>query len=347
LARGFEVSLSPTMTEPLRAFVTGGAGFIGSELVAQLIAGGWDVVVLDNLATGRWENLDGLPLSDSAKITGDVRDPELIARLMAGADTVFHLACRGVRFSLHSPIETHEVNAGGTLAMLEAARHAGIRRFVHVSSSEVYGTAGDPPMREDGLTLPTTAYGASKLAGEAYARAYHCCFGVPVTIVRPFNSFGPRAHHEGDAGEVIPKFVLRALAGQHLTIFGNGGQTRDFCYVSDTAHGIMLAAAVEGALGETINLGSGNELSIRNLALSVLKAVGNVHASLRFDEARPGDLPRLCAETDKAKRMLGFSPTVSFSEGLTRLIAWYGRDIKVAEKLLPQDSIRNWEKFHD
>jgi UDP-glucose 4-epimerase len=138
---------------------------------------------------------------------------------------------------------------------------------------------------------------------------------VPVIIVRPFNSFGPRSDHEGDAGEVIPKFVLRALAGQQLTIFGDGEQTRDFCYLSDTARGIVLAATADEALGETINLGSGSVLSIRDLAQAVFAAVADDSASLRFDAVRPGDLHRLCAATDKARRLLGFSPTVSFSEG--------------------------------
>lgn len=335
------------MAEPGRALVTGGAGFIGSELVAQLIADSWDVTVLDNLATGRWENLDGLALPTSHQNTGDVRDADLLARLTTGVDTVFHLACRGVRFSLHSPQETHEVNASGTLAVLGAARHAGVRRVVHVSSSEVYGEATDLPMREDGPTSPTTVYGASKLAGEAYARAYHRCYGLPVSIVRPFNSFGPRSHHEGDAGEVIPKFVLRALAGQPLTLFGDGEQTRDFCYVSDTARGIVLAATAENVLGETINLGSGCERSIREVALAVLAAVGRDPASLHLDVARPGDLPRLRAATEKAQRLLGFRPTVTFDDGLSRLIAWYGRDAILAEQKLLQDVQRNWETLYD
>lgn len=334
------------MSEPGRALVTGGAGFIGSELVAQLVAGGWEVVVLDNLATGLWKNLDGLGLPAAAKITGDVRDAAQLDRLTNGIDTLFHLACRGVRFSLHSPRETHEVNAGGTLTVLDAARRAGIGRFVHMSSSEVYGVAGDPPMGEDGRTFPTTPYGASKLAGEALARAYHHSYGLPVTIVRPFNSYGPRAHHEGDAGEVIPKFVLRALAGESLTIFGSGEQTRDFCYVSDTARGIILAATTDEALGETVNLGSGREMSILDLARRVLAAVGNDRASLRFDAPRPGDLPRHCAATEKAWRLLGFRPTVPFSEGLFQVIDWYGRDARVAEKLLRRDVVRNWEPPH-
>jgi UDP-glucose 4-epimerase len=331
------------MSESGRALVTGGAGFIGSELVGQLVAGGWDVVVLDNLVTGRWENLDHIGLPDDAKITGDVRDAPLLARLMAGVGTVFHLAARGVRFSLHSPEETHEVNALGTRAALDSARHAGINRFVYVSSSEVYGIADDLPMREDGPTLPTTAYGVSKLAGEAFARAYHHDYSLPVTIVRPFNSYGPRAHHEGDAGEVIPKFILRALAGQTLTIFGDGTQTRDFCHVSDTARGIIRAATVPEAIGETINLGSGSELSILDLAQIVRAIVGDGNSSLRFDEARPCDSPRLCAATEKAQRLLDFRSTVTFSEGLSRLIDWYGRDAKMARTRLLQDIVRNWE----
>jgi UDP-glucose 4-epimerase len=335
------------MSESGRALVTGGAGFIGSELVGQLVAGGWDVVVLDSLITGRWENLDYIGLPDDVKITGDVRDEPLLARLMAGVGTVFHLAARGVRFSLHSPEETHEVNALGTRSALDAARHTGINRFVYVSSSEVYGIADDLPMREDGPTFPTTAYGVSKLAGEALARAYHQDYSLPVTIVRPFNSYGPRAHHENDAGEVIPKFVLRALAGQPLTIFGDGRQTRDFCYVSDTARGIILAATVPEAISETINLGSGSELSILDLAKIVLSAAGDGHSSLRFDEARPCDSPRLCAATEKAQRLLDFRSSVTFSEGLSLLIEWYGRDSERARRLLLQDIVRNWEPAHD
>lgn len=335
------------MSESGRALVTGGAGFIGSELVGQLVAGGWDVVVLDNLVTGRWENLDHTGLRANAKITGDIRDAALLARLMADVGTVFHLATRGVRFSLHSPEETHAVNALGTRAALYAAHHAGINRFVYVSSSEVYGIADDLPMRENGPTLPATAYGISKLAGEAFTLAYHHDYSLPVTIVRPFNSYGPRSHHEGDAGEVIPKFVLRALAGQPLTIFGDGTQTRDFCYVSDTARGIIRAATVPEAIGETINLGSGSELSILNLAQIVLAAVGEGNSSLRFDEARPSDSPRLCAATEKAQRLLDFRSSVTFSEGLSRLIEWYGRDVERARTLLLQDIVRNWEKVHD
>ncbi len=326
-----------------RALVTGGAGFIGSELVHQLVQAGWQVCVLDDLSTGRWQNLADLAAEHLTCVTGDVRDAALLARLLPGTDTVFHLACRGVRFSLHSPLETHEVNASGTLALLQALRHSPVRRLLHVSSSEVYGLSPDARLGEDSATLPTTAYGASKLAGEAYARAYGCCYGVPVTVVRPFNSFGPRSHHEGDAGEVIPKFILRALAGDSLTIFGDGAQTRDFCHVSDTARGLLLAATVDAALGQTLNLGSGQAMSIRELAQAVLDAVGATGAQLRFDAARPGDLPRLCADTSRAQRLLGFRAELPFAVGLARLVDSFRRDPQGAKSLLRQDVVRNWE----
>lgn len=331
------------MTARRRALVTGGAGFIGSELVAQLVADGWDVAVLDNLATGRWANLDRLPLAAGAKVTGDVRDAALLARLLPGTDTVFHLACRGLRFGLHSPVETHDVNASGTMTVLEAARHAAVRRLVHVSTSEVYGLSPTMPLAEDAATLPATAYGASKLAGEAYARAYHHTYGLPVAIVRPFNSFGPRSHHEGDAGEVIPKFVLRALAGEALTIFGDGAQTRDFTFVADTARGIRLAATVAAAVGQTINLGSGRDIAILALAQAVLAATGGSSASLRFDAPRPGDLPRLCADTARAQALLGFRAEIPFADGLARLVALHRRDPQAAARAVREDVVRNWE----
>ena len=160
----------------MTALVTGGAGFIGSELVRQLVAAGRDVVAFDNLANGRWEHLDGVP---ATRAEGDIRDPRALARILPGVSTVFHLACLGVRHSLRAPEETHEVNATGTLLLLEAARAAGVERFVYVSSSEVYGSAQTVPMNENHPTFPTTAYGASKLAGEAYARAFFLSYSLP------------------------------------------------------------------------------------------------------------------------------------------------------------------------
>src|SRR5262249_19571733 len=160
-----------------------------------------------------------------------------------------------------SPAVNHEVNATATLRLLSAAQGIGVKRFVYVSSSEIYGTARWVPMTEDHPAFPMTVYGASQLAGECYTRAYWPTYGFPTVVVRPFNAFGPRSHHEGDCGEVIPKFLLRCLAGRPLIIFGDGSQTRDFTYVADTARGIMLAGLAPDTIGETINLGTGREVT--------------------------------------------------------------------------------------
>ena len=201
----FSQARNETLTDQT-VLVTGGAGFIGSHLVTVLLEGGArEVRVLDNFATGRHANLDHLRNDPRLCIhEGSVLDDAAAAHSCAGVDVVFHLACLGVRHSLHAPLENHRVNAEGTLIMLEAARHAEVGRFVHVSSSEVYGTARYTPMDEEHPTCPTTVYGAGKLAGESYARAYFATYSFPTVVVRPFNNFGPRSHFEGDSGEVIP-----------------------------------------------------------------------------------------------------------------------------------------------
>ena len=324
--------------------VTGGAGFIGSELVRQLAARGHDVVVVDNLVNGHRENLQEIVSDRVRLVVADVRDPGTMARVLRNAELVFHLACLGVRHSIHSPLENHEVNAGGTLTLLSAARDSGVKRVVHVSSSEIYGPARVVPMAEDHPPMPTTVYGASKLAGESYARAFHRTYGYPTVVVRPFNAYGPRCHHEGDSGEVIPKFLLRCLAGSPMVIFGDGAQTRDFTYVSDIANGIMLAGFEDGAVGETINLGSGSETTINDLAALVGEVAGRVDgAQVVHDAERPGDVRRLCADTSRAKALLGFGPTVSLREGICRLREWYSKLGRPVEALLAEEIVHNWQ----
>jgi len=326
-----------------RILVTGGAGFIGSELVHQLSLSGAEVIAVDNLVNGRRENIASV-LSDRVEfVQADIRDAGLMEQCMQGVDRVFHLACLGVRHSLHSPHENHAVNASGTLTLLSSARAAGVKRFVYVSSSEVYGTAQRVPIAEDHPTFPMTVYGASKLAGECYARAFYQSYAFPMVVVRPFNSYGPRCHHEGDSGEVIPKFLLRGLAGQPMVIFGDGRQTRDFTYVADTARGILSAGFAAHVLGETINLGSGKEISLNALAREITRTIARPDAAINYQAGRPGDVLRLCAATQKARRLLHFKPEVSFEHGLVRLMDWYADKACTAEKLLESEIVCNWK----
>jgi UDP-glucose 4-epimerase len=326
-----------------RVLVTGGAGFIGSELVRQLRSRVGEVVIVDNLVNGRRANVEDVLDERVRLVVADIRDRERMQELMRGVDMVFHLACLGVRHSIYAPQENHEVNATATLQLLDAARAAGVERFVYVSSSEVYGTAKQVPMTEDHPTCPHTVYGASKLAGDCYTRAFHQTYRYPVVIVRPFNAYGPRCHHEGDSGEVIPKFLLRCLAGRPMIIFGDGQQTRDFSYVSDTAAGIIAAGFAEKTLGQTINLGSNREASINDLAAEVAQAVGCPGAPVEHDAPRPGDVRRLYADASRARELLGFEPCVSLREGLGRLKEWYLQSGRPPEELLEEERVRNWE----
>lgn len=326
-----------------RVVVTGGAGFIGSHLVDQVVSqGAASVSVVDNLVTGKRRNL-GDALADP-RVTlhqQDLRDGAATARLLAGADIVFHLACLGVRHSLRNPFENHDVNATATLTLLELARHAEVGRFVHISTSEVFGTAQYVPMDETHPTWPETVYGAAKLAGEAYARAAYRTHGFPTVVLRPFNTFGPRSHHEGDSGEALPRTVVRMLGGQRPVVFGDGRQTRDFMYVEDTARAIALAGVVPGVEGQTFNLGTGSEVSILEGIAAIARVLGRDDLSPLHLEPRPGDVRRLHGDPRRFAELTGFAPRVSFEEGITRLVDWFRAQAGVAD-LLADVSERNW-----
>lgn len=326
-----------------KVLVTGGAGFIGSELARQAANQVREMVIVDSLVNGRRENLCGVTRQGLRLHKQDIRHKEQMQRLLCGVDLVFHLACLGVRHSLHAPVENHAVNATATLELLQLCRQVGVKRFIYVSSSEVYGTARWAPMTEEHPTFPMTVYGASKLAGECYARAFNRTYGYPTVVVRPFNSYGPRCHHEGDSGEVIPKLLLRCMAGKPMVIFGDGKQTRDFTFVSDTASGILLAGFSDAAIGGTINLGQGAEISINDLADKVATVVGNEARPREHSEPRPGDVLRLHADSTKARQLLRFAPQVSLSEGLARLQAWYHSLDQTPEQLLQNETLRNWK----
>lgn len=326
-----------------RILITGAAGFIGSELSRQLSGSGNQLILVDNLVNGKIDNIREIINADCRFEQVDIRDLPAMKELAAGIDCIFHLACLGVRHSIHSPLENHDVNATSTLNLLTLARAAGVKRFLYCSSSEVYGTAQRTPMDENHPAYPMTVYGASKLAGECYARAFHRTYGFPVTVVRPFNSFGPRSHHEGDSGEVIPKFILRSLCGKPMLVFGDGTQTRDFTYVSDTAAGIIKAAGEDAGIGETFNLGSCMEISINKLAETVRAVIGNDRAEIQYIESRPGDVLRLFADSSKAAELLKFKPRISLADGLQRLLEWYKKSGKNPEDLLIAEKERNWE----
>jgi UDP-glucose 4-epimerase len=325
-----------------RVLVTGGAGFVGSELVRQLCDRGAEVLVVDNLINGRRENLAGLPEEQVRLEVADIRDDDRMAQLMGGIDIVYHLACLCIRHSLHSPLDNHEVNATGTLKVLLAAKEAAVGRFVYVSTAEVYGAAHFIPITEEHPNWPTNVYGAAKLAGEAYTRAFHTTYGFPGVVMRMFNNYGPRSHHEGDCGEVIPRFLLRSMAGLPMVIFGDGTQTRDFNYVGDMARGVLLAGLVDEAVGGTFNLGGGEDTSINELAVQVAEVVGRP-VSVRYDPPRPADIMQLRADASKARRIVGFEPEVSLREGLALLRDWYLSLDVSAEELLEREVVHNWD----
>jgi UDP-glucose 4-epimerase len=201
-------------------------------------------------------------------------------------------------------------------------------------------------MTEEHPTFPMTVYGASKLAGECYARAYFESYGFSTVVVRPFNAFGPRSHHEGDSGEVIPKFMLRGMAERPMVIFGDGTQTRDFSFVADTARGILLAGLADKAIGTTLNLGCGREISINDLAATVSHVLGRNVPVVR-DTPRPGDVLRLCADSGRAAELLGYTPSYTLEQGLERLHTWYLSLGRPAEDLLREEVVRNWTGNHD
>lgn len=325
------------------ALITGGAGFIGSQLTRKLVNIFEKVIVIDNMVNGKIENLGELNSNPNVIIVKeDIRSSDAISGLIQKSDVIYHLACLGVRHSIHSPQENYDVNANGTLNLLNLS-NGNVDKFVYISTSEVYGTAINVPMTEYHPTFPLTVYGAGKLAGEALTRSFFETYDMPTVIVRPFNSYGPASHHEGDSGEVIPKFMLRGLTGKPLLIFGDGSQTRDFTFVEDTAEGILKAGIYETAVGQTINIGSGQEICIKDLALHIIRLTES-DSEIRFVDSRPGDVLRLFSDSTIAKNLLTYSAEIPLVEGLEKLLAWYKTTYSDIEliNLTKTDIDKNW-----
>ena len=332
------------MSDGRHALVTGGAGFIGSHLVDALAARGDRVTVVDNLSVGRRDNLT--QHAGNPRVTlhvADVTDGAAMTALAKGVDVIYHLATQCVRLSLFEPELVHRVNSEGTLRMLGAAAAAGVRRFVYVSSSEAFGSAVTAPMTEDHPRHPTTIYGATKLAGEHYAAAFHITHGLDTVTVRPFNTYGPRAHFEGAYGELIPKFVVRVLNGKPPIVFGDGEQTRDFTFVEDTVRGLLLAGDSGELSGSDVNIARGEEVSVNAIARLVLDVCGRPDLQPQTGPARPADVRRHFADISKARSVLGFEPRVGIGEGLRRYVAWFRETFPDPSRLLEQEQPYNWQ----
>lgn len=303
--------------------VTGGAGFIGSNLTETLVATGADVRVLDNLSTGRRENLAAIE-SKIEFVEGDLADPDDARRAVADVDVIFHQgALPSVPVSVERPIDTNESNITGTLTLLEAARRAGVKRVVYAGSSSAYGAVERTVNRETDPPAPRSPYAVQKLAGEHYCMAYWHCHGLETVVLRYFNVFGPRQNPKSQYAAVIPAFITRVLAGERPTIYGDGEQTRDFTFVENNVRANLLAAVHPRAAGEVFNIACGDSVSL----LDLLREIGDLCGSPVepvFEPARVGDVKHSRADIAKARDLLGYSPTVDLREGLRRAMEHYG-----------------------
>ena len=303
--------------------VTGGAGFIGSTLVRRLAAQGARVRVFDDLSSGRLENLAGLEGSVEF-VRGDLRDAAAVRAAARGARHVFHVgALASVQASVDDPATTHEVNVTGTLNVLLAARAAGAERVVFSSSASVYGDGPEMPKREDMRPEPLSGYALSKLAGEHYGRIFHGLYGLKFFALRYFNVFGPRQDPASHYAAVIPLFMRAYAAGRQPTIFGDGGQTRDFTFVEDVVSANLACLdAPESAAGGVYNVAYGDRVSINDLARGIAALAGMPFAPVHAP-ARPGDIRESQADSALARRMLGWRPAHTFAEGLKTTYAWF------------------------
>ncbi len=305
-----------------RVLVTGGAGFIGSHLVDRLLDAGYAVRVLDDFSTGKRENLAGR-LSRIELIEGDVRERGLVARAVDGCWGVAHLAAiASVSRSFEAPEETVAVNTGGTQAVLAAAALAGARRVVFSSTCAVYGDAAEPPIAEEAPTAPLSPYAASKLAAERLLLEAAEDGRLQPAVLRFFNVYGPRQDAASDYAGVIAAFMERAVAGEPVTVYGDGEQTRDFVFVGDVTRACRMALEREEAGAGPINIGAGAETSVNAIAEEVARAAGRA-LEVRREAAREGDVRRSRAAVARAREALGWRAEVPFAEGLRRTWTWY------------------------
>lgn len=307
----------------MKVLVTGGAGFIGSNLVKQLFHDGNDVAVLDNLMSGYRENLD--PFPDVRFIEGDVRDAAVVSDVMKDVEVVFHLAASvGNKRSIDHPLTDAGINVIGTLTVLEAARQAGVRKVVASSSAGIFGELKTLPIREDHPVEPDTPYGSTKLCMEKLCLAYAKLYPMEAVCLRYFNVYGPNQRFDA-YGNVIPIFAFKMNGHEQLTIFGDGEQTRDFVNVRDVVQANIKAALSRGVSG-AFNIGSGTRVTINHL-VELLKNVSGIDAGVVYGDPRPGDVLHSLADISAARNAFGFEPSVSLEDGLKEYMEWVSRTV--------------------
>lgn len=299
--------------------MTGGAGFIGSNLAERLLAEGHEVHVVDDLSTGHRRNVPAKATFHHVSILDDAG----LRRALAGAEVVWHEAALGsVPRSMADPLGSHGPNLTGTLKVLEAARHAGVRKVVYAASSSAYGDTPTLPKVESMPPQPLSPYAVTKLAGELYCQVYTRAYGLPTTSLRYFNVYGPRQDPEGPYAAVVPRFILAALRGEPLTVNGDGRQSRDFTFVGDVVEANLLAAQRGKGDGAVVNIGAGGQTELNELARLVVELAGSrspiVHAP-----PRPGDIRDSLAGLAQARDLLGWRPRTPVREGLATTVEWF------------------------
>jgi len=304
-----------------KSLVTGGAGFIGSQLVRTLLDEGHEVIVLDNFTTGKKANLKEV-MRDIQVLEGDVRDEETVERAVKGVDTIFHQAAFvSVPLSMKQPDECFEINVNGTRNILKFAALSGVRRVVLASSSAVYGDRKVYPLQENAPLITLSPYAASKRANEVYGEMFTHAMNLDVVALRYFNVYGPRQSPESDYAAVIPTFVTKSLEHNQPVIYGDGSQSRDFIYVEDVARANLHAACSSQAAGEIINICTGEECTILHL-WDIIRDLTESSQQPLFNEERPGDIKRSVGDPGKSREVMDFSPRVSLQDGIRKTMQW-------------------------
>ncbi len=306
-----------------RVLVTGGAGFIGSNFVHHFLRRVPDahLVVLDALTyAGRRENLDGIPSRQLSFIHGDIRDPAAVALAMDGCDLVLNFAAEShVDRSIETPGEFIQTDVYGVFVLCEEARRRGVRRFVQISTDEVYGEVLEGRATEDWALLPRSPYAASKAGGDRLAFAYHATYGLPVVVTRCTNNYGPRQYPE----KLVPLFATNAIEDRPLPIYGTGLNRRDWIHVEDHCAALVAVLREPGVEGQTFNIGGGNELDVLTITATILRLLGKPQSLTRHVEDRPGHDRRYALDSSRLERLTGWAPAIPFEEGIRQTVEWY------------------------